>query len=129
MNITTSTITAGSEFPVINKIFSTFFGFMFGSIFGFEDIIDAVWLRPIEHMTQLPFIGRLNTVFIVAIVLGMGLIMLTMIFHIINGFKAHNLEAALFDTNGIAGFVFYAAVVLTIFCHFLPLLTSIQLPS
>lgn len=96
-------------------IFSTFFGFMFGSIFGFEDIIDAVWLRPIEHMTQLPFIGRLNTVFIVAIVLGMGLIMLTMIFHIINGFKAHNLEAALFDTNGIAGFVFYAAVVLTIF--------------
>ena len=66
-------------------------------------------------MTQLPFIGRLNTVFIVAIVLGMGLIMLTMIFHIINGFKAHNLEAALFDTNGIAGFVFYAAVVLTIF--------------
>ena len=26
-------------------IFSTFFGFMFGSVFGFEDIIEPVWLR------------------------------------------------------------------------------------
>lgn len=106
-------------------IFSTFFGFMFGSIFGFEDIINAVWLRPIEHMTQLPFIGRLNTVFIVAVALGMGLMMLTMVFHIINGFKSHNLEAALFDTNGIAGLVFYGAVVLTIVLF----MTGNQLPA
>lgn len=106
-------------------IFSTFFGFMFGSIFGFEDVIDAVWLRPIEHMTQLPFIGRLNTVFIVAVALGMGLMMLTMVFHIINGFKSHNLEAALFDTNGIAGLVFYGAVVLTIVLF----MTGNQLPA
>ena len=46
-------------------IFSTFFGFMFGSVFGFEDIIEAKWIRPINHMTTLPFIGKLNTVFIV----------------------------------------------------------------
>ena len=51
-------------------IFSTIFGFMFGSIFGFEDIIDAVWLRPIEHMTMLPFVGKLNTVFVVAVAFG-----------------------------------------------------------
>lgn len=95
-------------------IFSTFFGFMFGSIFGFEDIIDAIWLRPISHMTKLPFIGNLNTVFIVAVAFGMFLIMVTMIFHIVNGFRSRNLEEALFDTNGIAGLVFYAAVVLTV---------------
>ena len=28
--------------------FSTIFGVLFGSVFGFEDIIDAVWLRPQE---------------------------------------------------------------------------------
>ncbi|MCB5484740.1 ATPase, partial [Blautia faecis] len=49
----------------IAGIFSMFFGFMFGSIFGFEDIIEPIWLRPIDHMTTLPFIGKLNTVFIV----------------------------------------------------------------
>lgn len=106
-------------------IFSTFFGFMFGSIFGFEDIIDAVWLRPISHMTNLPLIGRLNTVFIIAIAFGMFLIMGTMIINIINGIKAHDLESALFGTNGIAGLVFYLAVVVTIFLF----MTGHKLPA
>ena len=57
--------------------FSTIFGFLFGSVFGFETIIDAVWLRPYEAMTNLPFIGKLNTVFVVAVSMGMGIIMLT----------------------------------------------------
>ena len=50
----------------IAGLFSTFFGFMFGSIFGFEDVIQARWLRPVDAMTNLPFIGQLNTVFVVA---------------------------------------------------------------
>ena len=83
--------------------FSTIFGFFYGSVFGFEDWIDALWLRPTEAMTQLPFIGNLNTVFVVTIALGMGLILLTMIFHMINAFKAKDLKTALFDTNGLQG--------------------------
>lgn len=106
-------------------IFSTFFGFMFGSIFGFEDVISAVWLHPLTHMTQLPFIGNLNTVFIVAIAFGMFLVMTTMIFNIINGLKTHDLESALFGTNGIAGLVFYAAVVVTVFLF----MTGNKLPA
>lgn len=95
-------------------IFSTIFGFLFGSIFGFEDIIEAVWLRPVNHMTTIPFIGKLNTVFIVAIAFGMVLILLTMVFHIINGLKSKDPEATWFDTNGLAGLVFYGAIVLTV---------------
>ena len=94
--------------------FSTIFGFMFGSIFGFEDIIEPLWLRPAKAMTNLPFIGMLNTVFIVAIAIGMGIILLTMILNIINAYKAHEPVASWFDTNGIAGFVFYASLVTTI---------------
>lgn len=97
----------------IAGIFSTFFGFMFGSVFGFEDIIEATWIRPISHMTTLPFIGKLNTVFIVAVAFGMGIILLSMIFHIINAKKSHDTEALL-DQNGISGLVFYGAVVLTV---------------
>lgn len=95
-------------------IFSIFFGFMFGSIFGFEDIIPAIWLTPGETMTNLPFIGSLNTVFVVAIAFGMGMIILTMLLHIIVCFKNHDLENGYFDANGIAGLIFYAAVVLTV---------------
>ena len=65
-----------------------FFGFMFGSVFGFEDIIEARWLRPVSAMTNLPFIGQLNTVFVVAIAFGMALNILVMIFNIINSAKA-----------------------------------------
>lgn len=95
-------------------IFSTIFGFMFGSIFGFEDIIQPLWLRPIDHMTTLPFIGKLNTVFIVSVAFGMGIILAAMILHIVNAIRFHDLENIWFDANGLAGFVFYLSVVITI---------------
>ncbi len=95
-------------------IFSTIFGFMFGSIFGFEDVIPALWMRPIDHMTTLPFLGKLNTVFVVAVAFGMFLIILAMILHIINAIKSKDVEAAWFEPNGVAGLVFYVAVVITI---------------
>ena len=94
--------------------FSTIFGFLFGSVFGFEDIIEPLWLRPADAMMDLPFIGRLNTVFVVAIAIGMGIILLTMILNIINSVREKDTEKIWFDTNGAAGLVFYGSLVLTI---------------
>lgn len=94
--------------------FSTLFGFLFGSVFGFEDVIQPLWLRPAVQMVNLPFIGKLNTVFVVAIALGMGLIVLTMVLNIINGIRQHDPEEAYFDTNGIAGLVFYGSILVTV---------------
>lgn len=98
----------------IAGLFSTFFGFMFGSVFGFEDVIEAVWLHPAAAMTNLPFIGQLNTVFIVAVAFGMALNMLVMIFQIINAAKAKDTENLWFSHNGVAGLIFYGFLVLTI---------------
>lgn len=98
----------------IAGIFSTFFGFMFGSVFGFEDVLPAIWLRPVEAMMNLPMIGQLNTVFVVAIAFGMALNILAMIFQIINAIKAHDKGNLWFATNGVAGLVFYGFLVLTI---------------
>ena len=95
-------------------IFSTFFGFMFGSVFGFEDIIEPVWLRPMDAMMNVPFIGKLNTVFIIAIGFGMGIILLCMIFNIMNSLKAKDTEKVWFDTNSVAGLVFYGSAVIVI---------------
>ena len=94
--------------------YSTIFGFLFGSVFGFEDIIEPLWLRPADAMMDLPFIGRLNTVFVVAIAIGMGIILLTMILNIINSVREKDTEKIWFDTNGAAGLVFYGSLVLTI---------------
>ena len=65
-------------------------------------------------MTTIPFIGKLNTVFIVAIGFGMGIILLCMVFNIINSFKTHDVEKTWFDTNAVAGLVFYGSAVLCI---------------
>ena len=94
--------------------FSTIFGFLFGSVFGFEDVIPALWLRPTEAMTTLPFVGRLNTVFVTAIALGMGMILFTMILNIFSCILRKDKGEALFDTNGAAGFVFYFSLAAVI---------------
>lgn len=95
-------------------IFSTFFGFMFGSFFGFEDVLPALWLRPVKAMADVPFLGKLNTVFVVAIGFGMFLILLTMVFHIVNAVRTKDLENIWFDQNAVAGLVFYGSLVAVI---------------
>lgn len=109
----------------IAGIFSTIFGFLFGSVFGFEDILPALWLRPINHMTTLPFIGKLNTIFIVAVAFGMFIILLAMILHIINALKSKDPGNTWFDPNGVAGLIFYGAAVLVIFLF----MTGHKLPA
>lgn len=95
-------------------IFSTIFGFLYGSVFGFEDLIPALWLHPMNSYLTLPIVGTLNTVLVVAIAFGMGLILISMLINIINGIRQKNLEKILFDTNGVAGLVFYGSIVLSV---------------
>ena len=95
-------------------VFSTIFGILFGSFFGFENLFPALWLRPMNNMMTVPFIGKLNTVFIVAIGFGMGLILLCMVFNIINAWKAHDTEHIWFDTNSVAGLVYYGSATVSI---------------
>ena len=98
----------------IAGLFSTFFGFMFGSVFGFENVIEARWLHPAAAMMELPFIGQLNTVFIVAVALGMFLNLLVMGFSVLNAARRKDLGEMLFSHNGIAGMIFYGFLILTI---------------
>ncbi|NLZ80264.1 MAG: ATPase, partial [Clostridiales bacterium] len=83
-------------------IFSTLFGFMYGSVFGFEDIIPHLWLNPMENVM---------TVLITAVAFGVILILIAMIMNVINGIKARDIKEIFFDTNSIAGLVFYGAAI------------------
>ncbi len=97
--------------------FSTIFGFLFGSVFGFENILEPIWLHPKSAMTKLPFIGNLNTVFVVAVAMGMFIVLMTMVLNVINSLRTHDVEKAWFDTNGVAGIVFYGALTATVFLY------------
>jgi V/A-type H+-transporting ATPase subunit I len=96
-------------------VFSTIFGVLYGSVFGFEDWIEPIWLSPRENVM---------TVLITAVGFGVFLIIVSMLINIINGIKAREWGRVLFDTNGIAGLVFYGmlivCVVLVFTGHALP---------
>lgn len=99
--------------------FSMIFGLMFGSVFGFEDVIEPMWLRPSLSMTSVPGIGNLNTVFVFAIATGMGITLFMMILNIISRFRFHEKGDAFFGKNGFAGLVFYLTVVISIVLVFM----------
>ncbi|WP_042439347.1 V-type ATP synthase subunit I [Clostridium amazonitimonense] len=81
---------------------SMVFGFLYGSIFGFEDLIDALLIRPMEDI---------NDILIWAIVFGCGFLVLGFILGIINSLKRKDIEHGLFGKDGLAGFLFYLGVL------------------
>jgi len=84
---------------------SMIFGVMYGSVFGFEGYpIHHVWLSPMEKTGTM-------TILLTTIGIGALIILFTMLFNIINAIKSKRVAKCLFDTNGIAGFLFYATVV------------------
>ncbi|MDO4788162.1 MAG: V-type ATPase 116kDa subunit family protein [Johnsonella sp.] len=96
-------------------LFSMLCGFLFGSIFGFEDIIEPLWLRPAKSMMRLPLIGSINTIFVISILFGAGIIILSMLLNTASRIRKKETPEALFETNGVAGLFFYLLCVLSIF--------------
>ena len=79
---------------------SVIFGFIFGSVFGMENIIGGY--NPLEHI---------NTVLIAAVGLGIATVSCAIILNILNGIKQKNIEKIFFSQNGFAGLIFYWGVI------------------
>jgi V/A-type H+-transporting ATPase subunit I len=78
-------------------VFSALFGFLYGSVFGLENLIPALWFRPMENI---PYFVK------VTIILGAGLLSLGMILNIINAFRMKEYEKLL-SAGGPAGALLY----------------------
>ena len=82
-------------------------GFIYGSFFGNEEIIPRIFgIHPIEPMENI------MTLLIGTVCMGGIVIIFGMVLNVINMLKAGNKGEAFFGHNGIAGIVFYLAVVL-----------------
>jgi V/A-type H+-transporting ATPase subunit I len=77
---------------------ATVFGFLYGSIFGFEDILPALLFRPLHNIMQILMIS-----------VGGGIALLSMGFLIsmLNAYRARDWARLLVDHNGLAGLVLY----------------------
>jgi len=74
------------------------FGFLYGSLFGFEHLIQPLWLRPVEGI---------QTILIGTVAAGAVLLSLGMVYNIVNALLAGDLSRLLFGHNGLSGLVFY----------------------
>lgn len=95
-------------------ISSMVFGFVYGSVFGLEHVLDPVFHamgfaeKPVEVFDG----GTTNILLIGAIGVGVCSIAIAMIINIYLGFKYHNIEKAVFSQNGIAGLMVYLGAIL-----------------
>jgi V/A-type H+/Na+-transporting ATPase subunit I len=81
---------------------SMLFGFAYGSLFGFETVVDPLWISPLqdpERMLQ------------AAVIWGIGFITLTQLLTIYNRLASADISKALFDAGGLAGLLLYLGAV------------------
>ena len=98
---------------------SMIFGALYGSLFGSEEIIEPLLIRPMANI---------NTMLISAIVLGIILITISYIYSLINLYNSRNVEEGLFGREGLAGFLFFLALLSGIWGKFTGLLVGIGVP-
>lgn len=74
------------------------FGFLYGSVFGFEEALQPLWIRPLEDVMD---------ILIAAVGIGVGLLSLGMVCNMVNAALTRRWGHLLFDHNGLAGLIFY----------------------
>jgi V/A-type H+-transporting ATPase subunit I len=74
------------------------FGFLYGSVFGMEHLLPALWLRPLE-----------NIIDILLVSVGMGILILNVGFvcGLVNAWLARDWGRLLFSPSGLAGLLLY----------------------
>ena len=98
-------------------VVSICFGFVYGSVFGFEELLDPLYHVLGMHGKPIHILDPLSTNFILFSAIGVGafLILITMLMHIGQSLHRGDIGSALFAQNGLAGLIFYGAVLMTAF--------------
>ncbi|GAB6190108.1 V-type ATPase 116kDa subunit family protein [Marinitoga arctica] len=85
---------------------SMIFGVLYGSVFGFEDILKPLWKRPMDNI---------NYFLMLSIYFGIVIITAAMSLNIINKIKNKKHKELIFDPNGYAGISLYWILLGSIF--------------
>lgn len=107
--------TKGQLWAIVQRISlsSMFFGLLFGSVFGYENLLDPLYHllgfeeKPIEVMNN----NFTMTLLISAVAIGAFLILNSIIINTVLNFKKKHYGEALFSQNGMAGIVFYGGLI------------------
>lgn len=90
---------------------SAVFGFIFGSVFGYEDLLDPVYHAIGLKHKPLEVMDSINTILIVAIGIGVALVIVSMCLNVYCCLRSKKLGEAIFSQNGLTGIIFYGVLV------------------
>ncbi len=90
------------RFGIMAGLSSMLFGVLYGSIFGYEEILPALWKSPIHHPIMMLQIALGYGVLFIAVACGLA---------IYNRFAVKDSAAAIFGHHGLLNLVFYLALV------------------
>lgn len=84
---------------------SVFFGFLYGSVFGNEELIEPLWMQPFQNIEQ-----------VLAVSVGFGIVLLILAYgmNFANAIKTKDIERGLFGEHGLFGFLVFAMLLLMI---------------
>ncbi|MEG1125682.1 MAG: V-type ATPase 116kDa subunit family protein [Oscillospiraceae bacterium] len=92
---------------------SIIFGFVYGSVFGFEEA-----LNPVYHMLgmagkPIEVFGSINLILISSVAMGAFIVICAITMGIVSKFRRGKKGEVLFSPNGVAGLVFYVSIIAT----------------
>ncbi|MEG0545826.1 MAG: V-type ATPase 116kDa subunit family protein [Oscillospiraceae bacterium] len=90
-------------------ISSMFFGFMFGSVFGYEEMLNPIYKAIGWSGKPLPVMESVNTVLLIAIGIGVGLMVMAMLLNMYALIRRKKFGEAIFSQNGFVGLLMYLA--------------------
>jgi V/A-type H+-transporting ATPase subunit I len=78
------------------------FGFVYGSIFGLENVLPALWIRPMNNITQ---------ILVIAIGAGVVLLSIGFLLSILNAWTERDWGRLIFDHHSLAGLALYWSLI------------------
>lgn len=95
---------------------ATLFGFVYGSVFGFEETLDPLYHAVGMSGKPVPVLESATMLVVLAAGIGVFLVLFAMFLNVFSSFKRHDFGRAIFHPSGICGIVFYAALVSGMLC-------------
>lgn len=97
-------------------ISATLFGFVYGSVFGFEEALDPLYHAIGMSGKPLPVLESATMLVVVAAGIGVFLVLAAMLLNVYSSFKRRDFGRAIFHPSGICGIVFYVSLVAGMLC-------------
>ncbi|MCL2513213.1 MAG: hypothetical protein FWF08_04850, partial [Oscillospiraceae bacterium] len=102
-------------------ISGSFFGLVFGSVFGYEHVLDGFYKALGFSEKPIHVMGAIMPILFTGIGIGVALMFIAIIISIYSNFKRGHPGEAVFGENGICGLIIYASVITLLLSVFVPM--------